>query len=178
MLVFGSAATNSMTAESDVDFLYEFDTTGLDFNNLKDAPYDYSDNFFGLKSELETILNRKVDLIENKPFKNPYFRQSVERSQKMIYELCKQHHVKELYAFGSVVRDDFNAESDVDFIVFYFKDTQGLPTGNFDYFNLLFALENLTGKKVDLVSEDAINNRYFKERIDSEKMQLYKAAFF
>jgi predicted nucleotidyltransferase len=99
----------------------------------------------------------------------------IENNRSKIIELCKQHHVKELYAFGSMVRDDFNAESDVDFIVSYFKDAQGLPTGNFDYFNLLFALENLTGKKVDLVSEDAINNGYFKERIDREKMQLYKA---
>lgn len=36
---------------------------------------------------------------------------------KQIKELCKQHKVKTLFAFGSVTRDDFKADSDIDLVV-------------------------------------------------------------
>ena len=41
----------------------------------------------------------------------------IENHNKDIQNLCKTHIVKFLYAFGSVLTDKFNAESDVDLIV-------------------------------------------------------------
>lgn len=40
----------------------------------------------------------------------------IKNNLEVIRDLCKKHHVKELYAFGSVVRDDFNADSDIDLL--------------------------------------------------------------
>ena len=41
----------------------------------------------------------------------------IEQKTSIILELCKKHKVKNLYAFGSVLTDHFNDESDIDFIV-------------------------------------------------------------
>ena len=74
--LFGSAARGGMTENSDVDMLVEFlpDTRGLDF--------------FGLKTDLEEILNRSVDLITwNALHKSkPEYKQNIERDARLIYE--------------------------------------------------------------------------------------------
>lgn len=90
-----------------------------------------------------------------------------------IIEACKKHRVKSLYLFGSAVTGSFNSKSDLDFLIDYHKDKEGLPVASFDYFDFLFFLENLTGKKVDLVVKDAVRNRFFKDSIDKEKVLLY-----
>ena len=85
LFVFGSVASNSFTNESDIDFLYEFDTEGINLNKPSESSYDYADNFFELKFGLEKLFKRKVDLIENKNFKNPYFKASVEETKQLLY---------------------------------------------------------------------------------------------
>jgi predicted nucleotidyltransferase len=92
-----------------------------------------------------------------------------------IKMVCKKYQVKSLYLFGSAATGKLSASSDIDFIVDYYKDEEGLPLVPFDYFDLLFSLEDITGLKVDLVVVDAIRNKFFKERVDSEKVLLYAA---
>jgi predicted nucleotidyltransferase len=43
----------------------------------------------------------------------------IQNNLEIIKTLCSKHHVKELYVFGSVVREDFGADSDVDFLLEY-----------------------------------------------------------
>jgi uncharacterized protein len=64
-----------------------------------------------------------------------------------IVETCKKFSVKSLYLFGSVVSANFSSLSYLDFMLDYFKDVQGLPKKPFDYFDFLFSLESITGKK-------------------------------
>jgi uncharacterized protein len=76
--LFGSALSGDFdAARSDFDFLVEF------------APSlpsgDYADAFFGLKAALERVLGRPVDLVVGSAIRNPYFRQSVERSKALLY---------------------------------------------------------------------------------------------
>jgi predicted nucleotidyltransferase len=85
LYIFGSAVNGNFNNESDIDFLYEFDTDGIDFDNLNDAAYDYADNFFEFKFKLQDILMRKIDLIQYNHYKNPYFREDVERTKQLIY---------------------------------------------------------------------------------------------
>ncbi|XZF15292.1 nucleotidyltransferase family protein [Chitinophagaceae bacterium MMS25-I14] len=93
-----------------------------------------------------------------------------------IIAVCKKMQVTSLYLFGSAVHEqDFTAESDLDFLLKYKKDSEGLPVAPFDYFNLLFALEEITGRKIDLLIEDNIKNAFFKECIDKEKVRIYEA---
>ena len=76
LFVFGSVTTTNFKVESDIDFLVDF--VGVDL-------YDYADNYFDLKSSLEDLLKRDIDLLEDKAVKNPYLRQSIDSSKKLIY---------------------------------------------------------------------------------------------
>ena len=76
LFVFGSILTENFKKSSDIDFLVDFSGVEL---------YDYADNYFDLKSSLERILNRQVDLLEEKAIKNPYLRQSIDSSKQILY---------------------------------------------------------------------------------------------
>ena len=92
--------------------------------------------------------------------------------------ICKNHFVKSLYVFGSVLTDKFKHTSDIDFL--YKIDTdnfEGWENGKFDYLDNLISLEkNLTdvfNKKIDLVPDTFMPNKYFRDSIDSTKQLLY-----
>ena len=74
--------------------------------------------------------------------------------KERIEEFCRRHHVRKLSLFGSVLRDDFRSDSDVDILV----EFKGKAT--FDrYMDTKFYLEDLLGRKVDLVTPKAIKPR-------------------
>lgn len=90
-----------------------------------------------------------------------------------ISQLCKAHHVKELYAFGSVVDEKkFNDKSDIDFIV-KFNDDISVEEYADNYFDLQFAFKSLLKREIDLVTKKSIKNPVFKRIIDNNKVQLY-----
>lgn len=97
-----------------------------------------------------------------------------ENNLTQINNACIKYHIKSLYLFGSATTDNFTKESDLDFLVDYFKDAEGLPKAPFDYFDFLFSLEEITGRKVDLVVKDAVRNSYFKKEMDKQKVLLYE----
>jgi predicted nucleotidyltransferase len=76
LFVFGSILTDKFKKSSDIDFLVDFE--GVDL-------YDYADNYFDFKKSLETLLKRKIDLLEEKALRNPYLRQTIDSSKKLIY---------------------------------------------------------------------------------------------
>lgn len=76
MYLFGSVLTNDFSSVSDVDFL-------VNFGKVK--PENYFDNYIDLKLNLERILNRPVDLLEEKTVKNPVLLRSINRNKKLIY---------------------------------------------------------------------------------------------
>jgi uncharacterized protein len=77
--LFGSAAGDDFDAErSDLDFLVEFDLRAPEALSFK--------TFFGLKEELEALFGRSVDLLEPSAIRNPYLKQSVERSCESVFE--------------------------------------------------------------------------------------------
>jgi uncharacterized protein len=102
--------------------------------------------------------------------------EAVENNLDKIKDVCKKMQVKHLYLFGSGSRkNDFNDESDLDFIFQFINDKTGMPVSGFDYFDLLFKLEEITGKKVDLVAEERIKNKYFLKSIAESKIKIYEA---
>ncbi len=76
LFVFGSALKSTFNENSDIDLIVDFDRVSLE---------EYADNYFNLKSALEDIFNRPVDLLEEQAIKNPYFRKSVDQEQQLIY---------------------------------------------------------------------------------------------
>jgi predicted nucleotidyltransferase len=95
----------------------------------------------------------------------------IEKLNKDILILCKTHKVKSLYAFGSVLTDKFNAESDVDLIV-DFEPIDVLEYGD-NYYGLKFSLENILKRNVDLLEEKAIKNPYFRKSLNQNKKLIY-----
>ena len=88
-----------------------------------------------------------------------------------ISKLCAKHKVKNLYAFGSIINDQFTSKSDVDLIV-RFNDMD-LHNYADNYFDLKFSLETLLNRSVDLIEEKAIRNPYFKNSVKSARKLIY-----
>ena len=100
----------------------------------------------------------------------------IKKNLEKIIETCKQMQVKSLYIIGSAARgDDYTKESDIDFLYTMFTDEKGLPLSNYDYFDLLFKLQEITGRKVDLVAEIGIRNKYFLKSIMDDRVKIYEA---
>jgi predicted nucleotidyltransferase len=76
MYLFGSALNSNFTKNSDVDFLVRFKTIDLT---------KYFDNYISFKEKLETLFDRKVDLVEEQTLKNPILIKSIDKSKKLIY---------------------------------------------------------------------------------------------
>lgn len=75
--LFGStAAEHDRSTESDLDLLVEFEPL---------PPGEYADAYFGLRESLEELSGRAVDLVVASAVKNPYFRQSIERTKTLLY---------------------------------------------------------------------------------------------
>ena len=49
-------------------------------------PGEHAQHYFGLLEELETLFGMKVDLVEQAPIRNPYFRQAVEKSRVDLFD--------------------------------------------------------------------------------------------
>jgi uncharacterized protein len=90
-----------------------------------------------------------------------------------ITALCKKFKVKKLYAFGSAVSDKFNQQtSDVDLIVELDK-MEPLEKGEL-LMNLWDEFENLFKRKVDLLTDQPIQNKYLSKNIDKTKVLIYE----
>lgn len=75
--VFGSAARDDFDpAKSDFDFVVEF-------GDVEWKPW--FGNYFDLKEDLEALLGRPVDLVEDRAIKKRYLRREVDRDRKVIY---------------------------------------------------------------------------------------------
>ncbi|MDE5850766.1 MAG: nucleotidyltransferase family protein [Muribaculaceae bacterium] len=78
--------------------------------------------------------------------------------------------VEKAWVFGSYARGEETSESDIDILVRYSKDT---CLGLFGIAELIDKLENLLGKKVDLVEEGTLYSRVAKT-VNAEKIQIYE----
>ena len=73
----GSAAAGASTPRSsDLDLLVEFEQL---------RPNEYADAHFGLREEMENLFRRDEDLVVAKSVKNPYLRESIERSKTLLH---------------------------------------------------------------------------------------------
>lgn len=95
----------------------------------------------------------------------------LENNISQIVALCRKHKVSKLFAFGSILTNRFNDESNVDFWVSFNKSE---VTDYFDnYFDFKYSLEDLLGRTVDLLEEQTIKNPYLKKNVDATKALIY-----
>ncbi len=97
----------------------------------------------------------------------------IELNLQQIYELCRRHKVKTLAVFGSILTDRFDSNSDVDMLVNF--DTTDHEHWDYvaNYFDFQESLENLLGRKVDLVVEKGLKNKYFIRNVNRTKQLIY-----
>jgi len=89
-----------------------------------------------------------------------------------IRAICAANGVRRLDLFGSGARGDFDpARSDLDFLV-EFEEAPWKGSSN-RYFNLLFGLEDLMGRRIDLVEPSAVTNPHFMPIANQHRIPLY-----
>ena len=92
-----------------------------------------------------------------------------------IKDLCRTYRVRRLELFGSATRADFDpGSSDLDFLV-EFEDL-GWEGSSDRYFGLLFGLEDLFHRRVDLVEVAAVRNHHFMRVVQRDKKLVYDAG--
>ena len=87
--------------------------------------------------------------------------------------LCREHKVKSLFAFGSVLTKKFDPKSDIDFVVDIMANNPIDYAEN--YFELKFKLEDLLKKPIDLLEQKGLRNSHLIQNINNSKKKLYEA---
>ena len=88
-----------------------------------------------------------------------------------IAEFCRRNDIRKLSLFGSVLREEFTPESDVDVLVeFEAGKTPGLA-----FLSMADEVERLLGREVDFVTPNALS-KYYKDKVLAEAEPLFVAA--
>ncbi len=91
--------------------------------------------------------------------------------REQIADFCRRNHIRRLALFGSVLRDDFHPDSDVDVLVEFEPDARvGLR-----FFALEAELSEIFGRKVDLNTAGFLSE-YFRDEVLAEAQVQYDAA--
>lgn len=92
--------------------------------------------------------------------------------QDRIDEFCRRWRIRELALFGSVLREDFNGNSDVDVLVSFSDDAKW---SLYEWVDMLEELKQIFGREVDLLSRRALRNPFRRHEILSTQKVLYAA---
>ena len=97
----------------------------------------------------------------------------IEINLQRIFDLCRLHKVKTLAVFGSILTDRFNDNSDVDLLVDFEQIDHDIFDYVSNYFDLRDSLEQLFNRKVDLIEEKGLRNKYFIANVNRTKQMIY-----
>ena len=96
----------------------------------------------------------------------------IELPTKAIADFCQKWRVREMSLFGSVLRDDFRPDSDIDVMVSFEEDPH---ISLWDLADMKMELESLFGRDVDLIEKEALVNPYRRNRILESHEVIYAA---
>ncbi len=99
-------------------------------------------------------------------------KKSLSIPQKSIAAFCKRWRVAELSVFGSILREDFRTDSDVDVLVSFKKDAR---VSLFDLAQMQVELEKIFKRPVDLVEKEGLRNPYRRSEILKTAQVVYAA---
>jgi len=91
--------------------------------------------------------------------------------EEMIAEFCRKHRIRRLALFGSILRDDFTPDSDIDVLV----EFEPGATPGWEFFGMQDELSEIFGRKVDLNTRGFLS-KYFRDEVLQEARELYDAA--
>jgi hypothetical protein len=87
-----------------------------------------------------------------------------------IAAFCQKWKITELAVFGSVLRDDFRPDSDVDILVSFTDDAHW---NLYDWVDIQEELKGIIGRKVDLVEKKGLHNPFRRHAILTTKQVIY-----
>ena len=97
----------------------------------------------------------------------------IDDNKDQVARLCLRYNVKELYLFGSALREDFGQDSDIDLAAVFLRNG---VAGSFDqYFDFKAELECLLKRPVDIVCPSSIRNSILKREIEETQRLIYAA---
>jgi hypothetical protein len=96
----------------------------------------------------------------------------IENKLPELNKIFKNHKVKKAFLFGSACTDRFNANSDVDFLIEPGDEPDPLVKGQI-LWDLYDALQDLMGRKVDMVMRGDLKNKYFIEEVNRTSEIIY-----
>jgi predicted nucleotidyltransferase len=99
-------------------------------------------------------------------------RHNIDVPTERIAEFCRKWKITEFSLFGSILRDDFRPDSDVDVLVVLAADA---PWDLFDRVDMIDELRTIFGREVDLVEKTAIRNPFRRRRILKTHEVVYAA---
>ena len=99
-------------------------------------------------------------------------RPRIEIPMEKIRAFCEKWKVVEFSLFGSVLRDDFRLDSDIDVLLSFEENS---TWGLYDLVDMKDELQSIFGRKVDLVEKEAIRNPYRLRSMLAEQEVLYAA---
>jgi len=97
---------------------------------------------------------------------------NIRTSEEQLNDFCRRWKVQELSVFGSVLRDDFRPDSDVDLLVSFAPDAQW---SLYDWTDMIGELQKIFGRKVDLLSLQGLRNPFRRHEILKAREILYAA---
>lgn len=97
---------------------------------------------------------------------------NIEVSREKIQDVCAKWKIREFAVFGSVLREDFRPESDIDILVSFMP---GAGWSLWDLFDLQDELIGLFGRHVDLVEKEGLRNPFRRHEILTTRRVLYAA---
>jgi len=95
----------------------------------------------------------------------------IEADKQAIADFCRKHHIRRLAFFGSVLRDDFRPDSDVDVLVEF--ETGHVP--GLAFFGMQDELSGILGREAELHTP-AFLSPHFRDQVVAEAEVLYVAA--
>lgn len=93
--------------------------------------------------------------------------------RKKIAEFCKRWSVTEFSLFGSVLRDDFRPDSDIDVMV---SIDPKAHIGLFEIAEMMIELEGMFKRPVDLIEKEGLRNPYRRSEILRTAKVIYAAG--
>jgi uncharacterized protein len=91
--------------------------------------------------------------------------------EEAVADFCRRNHIRKLSLFGSVLRDDFTPESDIDVLVEF---EEGRTPG-FAFFGMGDELETIVGRRVDFLTKEFLSPRWV-DRALAATVDVYVAA--
>ena len=90
----------------------------------------------------------------------------------VVRQFFQKHKIEKAYVFGSALTDDFNENSDIDFLVKFQEGLDPLEKGEM-WWGLHDVLRDFFNREIDIVTEKSLKNPYFIKELNETKKLIY-----